>query len=226
MKIQQGRATRLLAVLSLGVLAVAAGAQTWTFDGDQEGWIARDIVSYSDLGDPSELMWTGSGGASGGYVSKYDPSMNTFCFSAPITAGTDYSAYLGGNLTFSLQSDFNDWTADSVVILRGLDSGNLTTIVSALPAPNPTWTGYSIDLTGASFRIGNQSGAVVSDAQFASIMGNLSTFMISGEYGNGVKETTGLDSVSFGVIPEPSTTAVLLGSAALLVVGIARRRKR
>ncbi len=224
MKTQQGRATRLIAALSLGVLAVTAGAQTWTFDGDQQGWIARDIVSYSDLGDSSELMWSDSGGASGGYVSKFDPSMNTFAFAAPITAGTNYSAYLGGNLTFSLQSDFNDWTADSVVILRGLDGANLTTIVSAIPVPGASWTDYSIGLTGSNFRIGNQSGAVVSDAQFASIMGNLSTFMISGEYGNGVKETTGLDNVAF--IPEPSTTAALLGGAVLLVAGIARRRSK
>ncbi len=224
MKTQQGRAGRLIAALSLGLLAVAAGAQTWTFDGSQQGWIARDLANYSEVGDASELNWVSEG--SGGYVTKFDPSMNTFFFSAPITAGTNYSSYVGGQLTFTLRSDFSDWTADNVVILRGISEGNLTTIVAPIAVPGTDWTNYSIGLTGSNFRVGNQSGAAVTDTQFSSIMGNLSTFMISGEYGNGVKETTGLDNVSFGVIPEPSTTAAIIGAAALLVAGIVRRRSR
>ncbi len=214
----------MIAAIALGLIAVAAGAQTWTFDGSQQGWIARDIVSYSDLGDVSELNWVSEG--AGGYVTKFDPSMNTFCFAAPIAAGSDYSAFVGGQLTFDLRSDYGDWSADSVVILRGISEGSLTTIVAPIAVPGADWSGYAVGLAGSNFRVGNQSGLAVTDTQFLSIMGTLSTFMISGEYGNGMKETTGLDNVSFAAIPEPATTAALIGGAALVVVGIARRRSR
>ncbi len=215
-----------MAACALGWIAVTAGAQTWTFDSDQQGWIARDIVGYSEVGAASELSWNSAGPGLGGYVSKFDPSMNTFCFAAPIVANSDYSAFVGGTLTFSMTSDFSDWTADNGVILRGLDAGNLTTIVSAIPVPGLSWSDYVVNLNASSFRVGSQGGAMVSDTAFNSIMGSLSTFMISGEYGNGVKETTRLDSVSFNAIPEPSTYAALLGSAALALVAVRRYRRR
>ena len=214
-----------MAVLSLCLLAVSAGAQTWTFDADQQGWTARDLTNYSEAGVVSELNWVSDG--TGGYVAKTDPSMNTFVFAAPIAAGTNYSSYVGGQLTFALRSDFSDWTADNVVAFRGISEGNTTTIVAPIAVPGADWANYTLELTSSNFRVGNQSGALVSDTLFSSIMGNLSTFLISGEYGNGVKETTSLDRVSFVAIPEPATTAAMLGAAALLVVGVARyRRKR
>ncbi len=210
------------------MLAVAAAAQTWTFDGGSEGWQGRDLSSYTETGVPSEVQWNPAGGASGGYISKFDPSDRTYFLEAPITAGSDYSSFIGGSLTFSLRSDFNDWANDNVVILRGVTGGNLTTIVSTVPLPDPTstWLSYSVDLEADNFHLGSRGGSAPSATQFAEIMGSLSTFMLPAEFGNGVKETTGIDSVSFTAIPEPSTYAAIIGALALGVVTLRRYRRR
>lgn len=56
-------------------------------------------------------------------------------------------------------------------------------------------------------------------------MSNLSMVLLPAEYGNGVKETTALDSVRITAVPEPATYAALLGGAAL-TVAVRRYRRR
>ena len=49
--------------------------------------------------------------------------------------------------------------------------------------------------------------------------------LINGEYFTGVAETTGLDSVSFSAVPEPSTYGAI-SAIALLGLVVYRRRSR
>lgn len=228
MRTSQGSAWRPLVAALVGSIAVAAAAQSWTFDGDAQGWQARDLTSYTEIGDASDVVWNETGGASGGYISKFDPSVRSYFLEAPIAAGSDYSSFVGGSLAFSLRSDFNDWVNDNVVIFRGVTGGVSTTIVTTVPVPDPTgvWLSYTVDLDAANFHVGSRDGSAPSAVQFTEIMGSLSTFLLPGEFGNGVKETTGIDSVRFTAIPEPSTYAALVGGAALSLVAIRRYRRR
>lgn len=228
MRTSHWSAWRPLVAALVGSIAVAAAAQSWTFDGGAEGWRARDLTSYTETGVASPVVWNSNGAGLGGYISKFDPSEQTYFFEAPITAGSDFSAFVGGDLTFSLRSDFNDWGNDNVVVFRGVTGGISTTIVTTVPVPNPTntWLSYTVDLEAENFHLGSRGGSSPSTVQFAEIMGSLSTFLLPGEFGNGVKETTGLDSVRFTAIPEPSTYAVLVGGAALVLVAVRRYRRR
>lgn len=222
---------RLIAALSLGLLAVAAGAQTWTFDSGAEGWRINDLIGGQDWKtsvNTYTVDWNTTGGNPGGFISAVDPSSNTFAFEAPVAQLGNYSSYLGGTLSFSLQSTASTWVSDNVVVFRG-GTDDSVVVAEINPLPATTWTDYAIDLDSSNFRFNGKGGAAVSAEAFSKVMTNITAMYISAEYGASPPwETTGLDSVSFKVaIPEPSTTAALLGAAALLVVGVSRyRRKR
>ena len=225
----QNSAKRFMAALALGLLAVAAGAQTWTFDSGAEGWQVNDFgADWVTSFGVTQPTWSPSGGAPGGFVSAQDPSSATFVFEK--LALGDYSTFVGGKLGFALQCTANSWDGDNVVVFRGGAADQiLVTQIGALPAT--TWTDYSLDLTADKFRYGSKSGGVVNGADFASVMGNLTAVRISAEYGASTPgipdtfETTGLDRVSFTAIPEPATSAAMLGLVALGGTAWVRRRR-
>jgi hypothetical protein len=212
--------------------ASAASAQLWNFDTDAQGWRLNDITGSGDYTSSQgvfPLDWHAFGGGPGGYVSHEDVSGFTIMFEAPTAQLGNYSSFLGGKLKFSLQTDqVPDYSADSVIVFRSGVS-NLTIVSAIAPQPNTTWTDYAIDLTAGSFRYGNLGGAVVSEADFSTVLGDLNTFLIDAEYHNGVAEVTGLDSVAFvaasSAVPEPSTYGLLAG-AALLGACVLRRYRR
>ncbi len=206
----------------------------WTFDTDAQGWQINDFPGTADYTTPSvvsPVTYHATGGASGGYISALDPSDNTYLFQAPTSQLGNYTGFIGGNLTFSLQTDQEtNWFNDSVVVFRQMSSG--LTIIAPLAQPGSTWTDYSIDLVASSFRYDNLSGAVVSVSDFASVLGDLGTFLIDAEYHAGATETTGLDSVVFtrapvvdSPVPEPSAYGVI-GAVALLGLALRRRYLR
>ena len=210
------------------MMAVAAGAQSWTFDGGNEGWKVRDLSNYADTGTTYSVDWSATGGSTGGYISRVDPSGGYYFFDAPIAPATDYSAYIGGVLDFSLRGDFNDWTTDSYVVLRGVSGGNVTTLLGFVPVLPETneWLSYSLSLKATAFELAANPGTVPTPEVFRDVMSNLSMVLLPAEFGNGVKETTALDSVRITAIPEPATYAALLGGAILAMVTIRRYRQR
>jgi hypothetical protein len=222
----------LVAAGLFALLGASAFAQIWNFDASAQGWTIYDAVgsgNYASIGT-GVINWNATGGNPGGFVSALDPSNGSFMFRAPIS-GVNYTAFNGGLVNFSLETDQTpDFSDDSVIVFRG-GVGDLT-IVSALGSqPNVSWTNYSLSLNPGAFRLGNLSGPVVTASQFADVLGNLNLFLIDGEFHNGIAETTGLDSVAFiapavGAVPEPSTygwfSAMLLAGA----VGLRRRLRR
>lgn len=224
-----------LPLLFVGLLALSVSplrAQTWGFDSDAQGWTVYDAVgagNYALLGSGT-LNWNAAGGNPGGFVSATDPSSGSFFFRAPIS-GVNYSAFNGGLLNFSLQTDQPaDYFADSVIVFQGGVS-NLTIVAALGSQPGVSWTNYSLSLNAGAFRLDNLSGSSVTAAQFAEVLGSLNLFLIDGEFHDGVSETTGLDSVAFvasaGVdaVPEPSVYG-LAGVAMLAAVSALRRRAR
>jgi hypothetical protein len=223
-----------LALFAAGLLVLPSVlAQTWNFDAGSQGWTVYDTIgsgNYSNIGT-GLVNWTATGGNPGGFISAVDASNGSFMFQAPIS-GVNYSAFNGGLLNFSLQTNQTpDFVDDSVIVFKG-GVGNLT-IVSALGSlPGvSSWTNYSLGLNASAFHIDNLSGATVTSAQFADVLGNLNLFLVDGEFHNGVSETTSLDSVAFvapnvvGAVPEPSVYG-LVGAALLIGVIKLRRRNR
>jgi hypothetical protein len=221
--------TRICPVICISFLTTAASAQLWTFASDAQGWRVNDMTgsgNYVTSQGTLAANWNAMGGNPGGYISATDPSIFTFMFQAPSAQLGDYSQYLGGQLKFSLQTDLStDYMADSVVVFRG-GMSNQTLVSAITPAPNSTWTNYSISLFASEFHYDNLSGATVSETDFASVLSGLNDFLINAEYHNGVAETTGLDSVSFtSAVPEPSTYGIVAAFGLLSVIALRRLRK-
>ena len=219
-------------MLSAGVFAAPVFAQTWNFDASAQGWTLFDAIgsgNYASMGTGS-LTWNATGGNPGGFVSAIDPSSGSFMFQAPIS-GVNYSAFNGGLLKFSLQTDQTpDFIDDAVIVFKG-GAGGLTIVSSLGVLPGVSFTNYSLGLNASAFHLNNLAGAVVTTSQFADVLGNLNVFLIDGEFHNGISETTGLDSVAFSApvvgtaVPEPSVYGL---AGALLLTGmiVLRRRMR
>lgn len=191
------------------------------FEVDAEGWQVVDLIGVGSYGPGSELgtypvTWHAAGGNPGAYIDAPDPTTNTYFFQAPAKFLGNQSAALGGTLDFSVETTHNNYSDDRVVVLIG-NGGQ--TIVSQIAQPDVlnTWLSYSVPLTGAGFRYGSPFGSVVSDSDFANILGNLENLRIPAEFGTPVVETTGLDSVN--LTPEPAALA-------LLTLGLTLRRRR
>ncbi len=204
---------KLFIATMVGVLATlpAKANLTSTFDSSAEGWNAVDPT-----GDYTST-WASSGGNPGGYLrgSESDPLGGTGYFYAPASWLGNWSAYAGGTISYDLKvfegtAYFNDL---DIIISNGSDS------VSWSPNINPVgegWVTFQVQLTAANF----------SGANLASVLSNVTSFAIRGEFING-SEAEGLDNVSVATgatgTPEPSTWAMLLmGFAGLAWAG--RRR--
>jgi hypothetical protein len=185
------------AIVCLVISTITAKAQLWTFDSNAQGWQINDVTgsgNYATSQGNFTANWNPNGGTPGGFISALDPSNFSFMFQAPTAQLGNYSQFAGGRLQFSLTTDlFADYSADSVVVLRGGASNQLI-VAGITPQPDTGWTSYSIALQAGNFHYDNLSGATVSGGDFQSVLGQLNEFMIDGEYHSGVSETTGLDS--------------------------------
>lgn len=206
------------AVLAIAASPLAAHANvTSTFDTDAEGWSAA-----GDSAAP--VMWEASGGNPDGNISILDAVTGgvTF-FVAPAKFLGDQSLSFGQTLSFDLkqhisggsnQFDYND------VVLAG---GGLTLVMDT--ADNPTfdaWTHYSVPLAAGVWHVDSLGGALASDAQVQSVLGNLSALNIRAEYQTG-PDTGYLDNVVLAAVPEPATSALWLGGLGLLAWRARRR---
>lgn len=188
------------------------------FSTSREGWLVATLLDgeYRTASSTSQADLNLFGGNPGGYISVGDPDNDTFWFQAPPAFLGDRSADSGTSLGFSLRLSaesanysFGDVVLASPALLLVADAG-----------PNPaldTWTDYSVSLSPSSWHVGSLEGPNPSQAQFDQVLSNLTIFRIRGEfYDGGVAETTSLDSVSFGAVPEPGSYAAM---AALGLVG-------
>ncbi len=198
-------------LLLISCASLVRGAVVSTFDAGDEGWTIADLASggpYVNVLGRYSVNWAGSGGDPGGYISRLDPSTNSFFFDAPAAFLGDKSAYIHGNLWFSLKTDRNSWSSDRVVVLVGHDSSGQTRgIVAAFQMPPPnTWTRYGIALEGVRFQYDNMQGQAVSAGDFAAIMASVSAIRICGEFSAATDETSCLDSVSLLTAGEGGAT--------------------
>lgn len=215
-------------LLSLGVGAAVGRGQTvvFGFENGTDGWTVVDYASSNYDGTPSTtsaIAYQENWGDPGGFVHATDPSSGSFYFNAPTASLGDFSAFIGGTLSYSRYTTpaTPAWRGDADVILSG---AGLVLVSLGETNPGTTWDSLSFNLTASAWHLDTLSGAAPTAQQFASVLSSLSVLRIRGEYVDGVVETSGLDSVTFQAVPEPGTWAMM--AAGLGVLGLVAWRRR
>lgn len=215
-----GTAAPLVAPLSAGVFS--------DFTTGPEGWVVASLPDLGPYRNPdflSPVDHTLLGGPSGPYISTSDPDSVTFWFDAPAKFLGDQSALYGESISFDLRHEpglGEPWVDADITLMSPV----LVLVADLGANPNPgEWTHYSIGLTEASgWRINTLDGPVPTQTQFEAVLDSVVVFRIRGEFTAG-SESTSLDNVAFGAVPEPAETAVA-GGAILGAFAAWRRLRR
>lgn len=195
------------------------------FTAGPEGWVIASIPDNGPYRTPdflSPVDHTLLGGPSGPYISAADPDSVTFWFDAPAKFLGNQSATYGQSISFDIRhvpGEGTPWVDADVALMSPVMV--LVADAGANPVPN-VWTSYSISLTeNAGWRIGGLDGPIPTQSQFEAVLKSLVVFRIRGEFTAG-SETTSLDNVAFGSVPEPAET-VVLGAIAMGGFAVWRR---
>ena len=178
----------------------------WNFETGTQGWQIADL----NTGGPYEtpvgfypVNHYATGGNPGGYMGGIDPTANTFSFCMPQSVFSCIQTFNGGNLSFSMKCNYNNWTSEPYLIVV---CGSQV-LLSYIPVPTDYWQDYSIDFHYEDFF--RYSGPGVTDEQFMMLMTEVTAIYIVAEYGAGVYEHTDLDSVVLsGVIENTPETPI------------------
>lgn len=220
----------LQGLVLLGTLSLPAthGGVFSSFSLGTEGWQAASIPDTGPYRTPDFLSPVDHvllGGTSGPYISVGDPDNVTFWFDAPAKFLGDQSANYGQSISFDIRH-VPDSGAPWIDADIALISPTLVLVadLGANPPPN-LWVSYSIGLTEASgWRINSLDGPSPTANQFQNLLDSLIAFRIRGEFTDGF-ETTSLDNVQFGAVPEPAES-VAAGALAIAAFGLWRRLRK
>jgi hypothetical protein len=182
-----------LILLSCGMASLAQATMSWTFTSGTEGWMVADLHTAGPYYPPMatySVSHNASGGCEGGYISRVDPSSNSYAFSLPVDQLPDGQDWVGGRLDFCLRSTHSNWTSEAFVIVVG---GDGTVLRAPIALPSPVWSSYEVDLVPGSFI--TMAGAQPGAAQFQTVLNQVEAWYIMAEYGAQVQETSALDEV-------------------------------
>lgn len=164
-----------------------------SFNNGLNGWTTTNGTEIFDAidGDPPGSL-RGTEGGSG-----------LWYFSASPKYLGDMSGYYGGELSFDLRQDGAAKQLDEPdVILTG---GGITLAYDFGPNPGTDWTHYSVDLAlGEGWHIGSLTGRMASDLEIRTVLANLDSLLIRGEFVYGaVDDAANLDNVALVTGPPP-----------------------
>lgn len=180
--------TKLLLLL---LFPLAIAAQTSTFNSSNENWRAS--------GDPTntDAFWEPTGGNPGGYIRVEDDAIGgLWYFDAPSRYTGNkcdaYGKYLRWDqFTSDTTNQFNPIGTRDVI----LESNTMTLVFDNPQNPGLGWTHFDVLLReDAGWRIGNLNGPAPTQAQFQSVLANVSGLRIQGEY-RSQADFGGLDNV-------------------------------
>lgn len=167
-----------------------AFAQNCTFDFSNEGWTADGDA------ENGAAVWQATGGTPGGYVRTVDGSSGgTWYFVAPDKfEGIKCDAY-GRFLRYDqFTSNNSNPNNRPDVELKG---GGLTLVFDNPVLPGTSWTHFDILLReDAGWRLNNLNGATPTQAQFKTVLANVTGLRIRGEYFSQADDFGGLDNVN------------------------------
>lgn len=221
------RMTRVAAALL--ALAGPASAGVVTFDSGLEGWTTLDTLGVT--------THSAAGGNTGGYLRHDNSELLFSILVAPASFVGDLSGFIGGTFSFDGNQldnggaffdgpgripNGNVYEDYGTIVISGPGG---TAKVDLLPnggtAPLRQWQTFGIALTGAAWGM--------SDTDFASIMGNVTSLTINleGLFG---PEINGVDNIALrpavSGVPEPQTLGLALAGLAGVALGARRRRPR
>lgn len=166
-----------------------------SFDSDPDGWTIYD--------DGSGPVYYPAGGVSGGYIFGSDLGTGQYWYwNAPAKFLGDKSAYYNGGLSFYLyQTNTSVQSNRTDIILVG---GGITLNYDTPYNPGLTWTYYSVTLRENAGWINAATGTAPTQAQMQTVLANLQTLRIRGEYRSG-PDSSGMDEVLLTAPPPTST---------------------
>lgn len=165
-----------------------------SFDSGTDGWSIIDLFDngpYDQTKGTYDVTYDPTSGNPGGCISGTDPSSNTFFFKAPETFLGDKSAAYGGELIYNMMSLGGSYFDSADVVLIG--AGHVLAYNIAYN-PGSSWTVMIAPLTETGWKMGNLSGAAVTETEFRETLAQLTALYMRGEYRWGA-ETCYLDNV-------------------------------
>jgi hypothetical protein len=192
-----------------------------SFDASAENWTVAEFADAGPFVTPIQThspVWNNAGGNPGGFITHQDITSDTFYFQAPSTWAGNYAAAYGQSLSFDVMPmNGTDYNNGVDVILSGAGI-QLVRDAGAEPVSGQ-WNSYSVALSeDPAWRVGTSAGPQATAAQFQSVLSDLQSLYIRGEFKNGLGDVTGLDNVLLPV-PEPGTVSLLAaGVAAILLM--------
>ena len=204
------RCTAAAAAMLLVSIGSQAAGFAHGFAADAQGWTASN---------GGALVYQASGGNAGGFLQVTDVSSDDFLLVAPAAVLGNWSALLGGTLSFdakNVNGDSPDWAPFGEVTLSGPGGTVMLDIAAPNQPPNDgQWHHYSVQLSVANF-----------GAQLPSVLAQVNSVTLKGEFHAGVTEVVGFDNISVSVsaVPEPSQ-ALLLGLGLAGLTGWRRLRR-
>ena len=224
------RTLRVAALALCSLLASEAAAQPVVasdFDVDGESWT---LLGGATAASPVYLP---SGGNPAGAIEAIDLCVggcDIFFWVAPEKFRGDLSAYYGGMLSWDIFSgpSGSPFVTSDDVRLRG--AGLVLEIDAGAEPPLSVWTPYEVALNAAAGWVVQAGGSgPASEAQLQSVLANLESLEIRGEFRNGF-DSGRLDNVVLAPPPQPvpaSSDAALAIVATLLgALGASRLRNR
>ncbi len=140
-------------------------------------------------------------GNPGGSLRGVEGGSGVWYFVAPAEYLGDQEAFYGGSISFDLRQDITtSQIDDSDVLLTG---GGLTLALDVGANPGTNWTSYSASLAlGGGWKISNTSGRVATEAEIRSVLADLQSLQIRGEFVNGsAGDASNLDNVNMSKTP-------------------------
>lgn len=186
---------RLFVVTALALFASACGPAAYassTFEGDAEGW---KLSNNGDLTTPT--LEQQGGNPAGDLCGKDEGNGDIWYFVAPQKFLGNASSAFGKRLTFDLRqgSIFNQVRGRDVV----LNGGGLAVTWYSRFAPGLDWTPYSVRLDAdSSWKIDEPNGADATEADMRTVLGDLRSVRIRGEFVDGLNDTACIDNVYLG----------------------------
>ena len=188
---------RFLVVPALALFGSACGPAAFaasTFEGDNEGW---QLANNGSLTAPTLMR---EGGSPAGHLCGRDEGDgDIWYFIAPQKFLGNATAALGKRLTFDLKQGnvFNQIRGRDVV----LNGGGLAVTWFLRAGPRLDWTAFSVRFDATSdWRIDEPSGpgADATEQELRTVLSDLRSVRIRGEFFDGLNDTACIDNVYFG----------------------------
>jgi hypothetical protein len=172
----------VLLTLILGAVlaspALAGKHPTYTFDADAQGWTTVD---------GGDLVWVGGDPKKGGYLQITDVTGDDFLVVPPPGSLGDWSAYVGGSLSFLARNGNNDspdWAPFGTLVLgNGVTTLSLDLVPDNAPPADGRWHRYTIALDTATW-----------GPDLPAVLAALSVLTLKLEFHAGVSEVVHFDS--------------------------------